>query len=330
VLGSSISLVAVPLLVLAATGSLVQMGLITAITGVGTVGSGLFAGHLVDRLDRRRIMIGTDLVRAGLHLLVPLVWLIGPQVWLLYLLAALTSCLSMLFDISYVTAVSNLVEPGQVTAANGRLSATFAVGSIIGPSLAGLLAATVGAAWALGVDGVSFLVSALSLSVIRLSRQALRDPADSRSVALEPSSEPAAAREHFLVGVRFLWRQPTLRTLTILLGMLLFITMGATDLLIFHLKRDLGLHSGVVGFVLGVSGVGAIVAGLLAARLRRVYGFGACWLGSVTLIAVAVPTIGPSGRCTWRPVHSAPPCSRRWRRGSGCRKSACSAAWGAW
>jgi predicted MFS family arabinose efflux permease len=285
VLGSSISLVAVPLLVLAATGSLVQMGLITAISGVGTVVSGLFAGHLVDRLDRRRIMILCDLVRAGLHLLVPLVWLVGPQLWLLYLLAALASCLSMVFDIGYVTAVANLVEPEQVTAANGRLSATFAIGSILGPSLAGLLATTIGAAWALGVDGVSFLVSALSIYVIRLRPQP--HP--------RPGSDPAdAGREHFLVGVRFLWRQPTLRTLTILLGMLMFVELGAIDLLIFHLKHDLSVDSAGVGYVLGVSGVGAILAGVLAAPLRRSFGFGVCWLGSVLLMGVAFAGFGLS------------------------------------
>ena len=321
VLGSSISLVAVPLLVLQATGSVVQMGLITAIGGAGTVLAGLFAGHLLDRRDRRRIMIAADLVRAGLHLLVPLVWLAGPQLWLLYLLAAGTSCLSMLFNVGYVTAVATLVRPDQVTAANGRLSSTFAIGTIAGPSLAGLLTASAGAAWALGVDGVSFLVSAFSIWLIRLSRPAvLAGPAPSTSLIEKPSPEkpspekpspekpsPQATpvREEFLVGARFLWRQPTLRSLTGLLGLLLFIELGATDLLIFHLKDDLGQSGLVVGVVLGVSGIGAILAGLLTSRLRQAYGFGACWLGTTVLMGVALAVIGVSASVTLIAVMAA-------------------------
>jgi MFS family permease len=301
VLGSSISLVAVPLLVLQATGSVVQLGLITAITGVGTVVTGLFAGHLVDRHDRRRIMIGTDLARAGLHLLVPLAWLAGPQLWLLYLLAAGTSCLSMLFNIGYVTAVATLVRPDQVTAANGRLSSTFAIGTIAGPSLAGLLTAGVGAAWALGVDGVSFLVSASSICLIRLNRPAaVAMPAPSSSITeiteseTRPDPEAGPVREEFLAGARFLWRQPTLRSLTLLLGLVLFIELGATDLLIFHLKHDLEQSGLVVGVVLGISGTGAVLAGLVTSRLRQAYGFGACWIGTTLLMGLALTGIGVS------------------------------------
>jgi MFS family permease len=261
------------------------MGLVTAITGVGTVLTGLFAGHLIDRLDRRRILIGCDLVRAGLHLLVPLVWLVGPQLWLLFVLAAVSSCLSMVFNVGYVTAVANLVEPDQVTAANGRLSATFAIGSILGPSLAGLLAATVGYTWALGVDGVSFLFSALGLYLIRFRTTVRPDDAGPDGVGV---------REAFLIGVHFLWRQPTLRSLTVLLGLVIFVEVGATDLLIFHLKHDLAESTRAVGLVLGLSGAGAIAGGILAPRLRAAYGFGACWLGSVLLMGVSITGFGVS------------------------------------
>jgi len=291
VLGSSISVLAVPLLVLAATGSVLQMGLITAISGIGTVVAGLFAGHLVDRGDRLRIMIGTDLVRAGLHLLVPVLWLAGPQVWLLYLLAAITSCLSMVFDIAYVTAVANLVDPDQVTVANGRLTATFSIGSMIGQPLAGVLAATVGAAWALGADGLTFLISASSIYLIRF-RPAPEPVSGADSPGLVT---PAPIRDTLTVGVCFLWQHPVLRALTILLALFIFVTAGATDILIFHLRHDLRVGTGAVGYVMGSSGLGALVGAMLTARLRRAYGFGACWLGSVLLVGAAITVAGRSG-----------------------------------
>lgn len=71
VLGGSISLLALPLLVYDATGSVVQMGLITVVTGVTSIVTGVFAGHVVDRTDRRRLMITCDLVRALLLGAVP-------------------------------------------------------------------------------------------------------------------------------------------------------------------------------------------------------------------------------------------------------------------
>lgn len=170
VLGGSISLLALPLLVLDATGSIVQMGLVTVVSGATAIGTGVFAGYVVDRADRRRLMIVCDLVRAVLLGAVPLVWWVaGPQIWLLYVLTALVAVLKTLFDVAYVTAVPNLVRTQDLTAANGRLMGTFALGTLLGPVAAGFITAGVGADWALAVDGATFLVSAASLGWVRFT-----------------------------------------------------------------------------------------------------------------------------------------------------------------
>ncbi len=131
VLGGSVSLLALPLLVLEVTGSLVELGLITALSGVFALATGTFAGHVVDRVDRRRLMIGCDLARAVLLGSVPLVWSFGgPRIWWLYVLTALVTVLKTLFDVAYVSAVPSLVEPADLAAANGRLMGTFALGTL--------------------------------------------------------------------------------------------------------------------------------------------------------------------------------------------------------
>src|SRR5213080_3076483 len=66
-LGDAVALIALPLLVLQATGSVVQMGLVTGANGLGQFVAGLFSGPIVDRVDRRRLMIGCDLFRLGLY-----------------------------------------------------------------------------------------------------------------------------------------------------------------------------------------------------------------------------------------------------------------------
>ncbi|MEU8435203.1 MFS transporter, partial [Streptomyces sp. NPDC029216] len=293
VVGGSLSLVALPLLVLAATGSLVRMGLITVVSGVTGILTGLFAGHVVDRSDRRRLMVACDLLRAVLLGAVPLVWLTaGPRMWVLYVLTALVTVLKTVFDVAYVTAVPQLVGPGELTAANGRLMGTFALGTLAGPVAAGFITAGPGGEWALGVDGATFLVSAVSLRWVTFGRHAPPDAVP----APAPASAPGAGRlrEVFVVGFRFLWGHALLRPLTVLLTLLTFVTMGATDLLIYRVREDLGQDAATLGYVIAVSGAGVVAAALAAGRLRRALGFGACWLGSVGLVGVAVAGIGLS------------------------------------
>ncbi|MFJ7590652.1 MFS transporter [Streptomyces sp. NPDC097617] len=287
VLGGSISLLALPLLVLDATGSLVQMGLVTVISGATSIGTGVFAGYVVDRTDRRRLMIVCDLARAVLLGAVPLAWwAAGPQVWLLYVLTALVAVLKTLFDVSYVTAIPNLVRTRDLTAANGRLMGTFALGSLLGPVAAGFLTAAVGADWALALDGATFLVSAASLRWVSFAARPAGDRAD--------TGGPGVLREMFAVGFRFLWSNPLLRPLTVQLTLLTFVTMGATDLLIYRVQHDLGRDAATLGYVIAVGGAGSVAAALGAGRLRRILGFGTCWLASIAMIAVGVTVTGVS------------------------------------
>ncbi|MFI8338769.1 MFS transporter [Streptomyces sp. NPDC085639] len=285
VLGGSVSLIALPLLVLDATGSLVQMGLVTVISGATAIGTGVFAGYVVDRADRRRLMIVCDLSRAMLLGAVPLVWwAAGPQIWLLYVLTALVAVLKTLFDVAYVTAIPHLVRTQDLTAANGRLMGTFALGSLLGPMVAGFLTAAAGADRALAVDGATFLISAAGLARVRFT---------SRRAGKHAGA--GVLREMFVVGFRFLWSHPLLRPLTVQLTLLTFVTMGATDLLIYRVRHDLGRDAATLGYVIAVGGAGSVVAALGAGRLRRILGFGTCWLASIAMIAVGVTVTGVSG-----------------------------------
>ncbi|MGY0231747.1 MFS transporter [Longispora urticae] len=282
VAGSSITTIAVPLLVLQATGSVVQMGLLTGLVTVGSVLTGLFAGSVVDRFDRRTLMIGADVARAALYGAVPVIWAFGPRPWLLFVLMPVAAVFDMLFQVSYVTAVPNLVDRDQVTEANGRLHTTFAVFAVLGPAAAAGLAAWVGPANALGVDAVSFLASALCLSVIRFR-------------AVERAPEDGGPVRRLFAGARFLWAQPVLRSLTIVLTGVLFVTLGAVDLLIFRLKGELGQPDVVVGSVLSGAGAGGILGAVLVGVLRRRLGFGTCWIGGTGVAALAIVSYGLVG-----------------------------------
>jgi MFS family permease len=302
------------LLILRATGSVAQMGLLTGAAGAAAVVAGIFAGILADRLDRWILMAACDLARMLLYGLIPLVWSVHPEVWLLYVILPLCAALGMIFQVGYVTVVPALSGPARITEANGLLYGASSTAAIAGPLLAGLVSAAIGPAGAIAVDAVSFAASAAGVLLIRrglsVSRTDSTSPAMSGGrIAAGCSARPAATgtpdtaaepgRERpwreFLAGARFLWQQPVLRALTVLLTFFIFATQGLPDVLIFYLKHDLGQGDGVVGLVLGVAAVGTVVGALVVAPLRRRLGFGACWIGAVLLCGVAIGGLRATG-----------------------------------
>jgi MFS family permease len=305
-LGDSFALIALPLLVLQVTGSLARMGLLTAVGGAASVVAAVFAGAIVDRVDRRRLLIACDLVRMVLYGLIPLVWLIGPRVWLLYTVLPLCEAVGMLFAVGYVTVVRGLVGTGQLTEANGRLNATAAAAGVLGPLCAGALAAWTGPAAAIGVDAASFGVSAACLSVVRIRRRPLDDRPDAlpKERDGEPLGGQPAARagerpgrrgglwRDLRAGVAFLCGHPVLRALTALLFVFSFLTLGLNDLVIYHLKDDLGHDDGTVGSVMAAGALGTVVGSLAVARVHRRLGFGPTWTAAVAVSGVAVAGLG--------------------------------------
>ncbi len=286
VAGDSFALIAVPLLILHATGSIAQMGLLTGVSGAASVTAGIFAGVLVDRFDRRTLLIVCDLLRFVLYALIPLAWTFGPQIWLLYVVLPLAEAVGMVFQVTYVAAVRNLVGREHLTEANGRLYATAAAAGILGPMLAGVVAGRFGLTAAVAINAVSFGVSAVGVFLIRIARDA------SGPEASAPRERPW---REILAGAVFLWRQPVLRVLTVLLSFFIFLTLGLTDIVIYRLKHDLGQPDAVVGAVLGGAAVGTMIGSSVVARLRRRVGFGPAWIGALAVAGLAIAGLAFAG-----------------------------------
>jgi MFS family permease len=282
VVGDSFALIAVPLLVLHATGSAAQMGLLTGAAGMASIVAGVFAGVLADRLDRRRLLIACDLARLALYATIPLAWLAGPQVWLLYVVLPVCEAVGMVFSVTYVTVVRGLVGTSRVTEANGMLFAAAAAAGVTGPLLAGVVSGRFGPTAAIAINAGSFALSAAGMGIIRLNRTA-------DATEPPPRGRPLA---ELVAGARFLWRTPVLRALTILLSFYLFLSLGLTDVFIYYVKHTLGRSDTTVGVILGVAGLGAIVGSLLVAPVRRRLGFGVTWIGPLAIGGLAVAGVG--------------------------------------
>lgn len=294
IFGDACALVAIPLLALEASGSVAQMGLVTAAATAGRLLSGLFAGVIADRADRRKLMFGVDIARGALYAAVPLTWLLaGPQMWLLYVVQAATGVFAALFDASYATAVPALVEDeSQIEDANARLEISYGVGYVLGPAVAGLMAAQFSVAAAIGLDAVSFILSALSLVFIRFRRSAPAGSAPERLAAAGPAGNLwTAFWAEFSAGVRYLLHEPALRAVLVIMA-LYGLGSGVYDLYVFHLKHDLGQADWLVGVVFSVASLGSILGGVSAPALRRRFGFGVCFLASIALEGIVIAVVG--------------------------------------
>jgi MFS family permease len=287
--GDAFAFVAMPLLVLELTGSIAKMGVVTAIASAAQIVAGLFSGTIVDRLDRRRLMIGCDVARAALYLAPAVAGAAGSLgLPLVYAVTALGSLLGSVFMVANVAAIPDLVDAGELRQANSRLQASQALAYVIGPILAGAAAAHLGPTAALTGDAISFGVSAVSLAAARFRRQG----------AIEVRPWRGAA--DLAAGVRFLWRHRFLRaSLAILFGIALLSSAGLSaaviDLVIFRLRHDLGESGRAVGACLGIAAFGALAGALLAPRVQGRLGFGACLLGGTAMQAVGLLLAGAVG-----------------------------------
>jgi MFS family permease len=292
-LGDAFALVAIPLLVLHATHSVAQMGLVTGMAGVASIITGVFSGVIIDRFDRRILLIICDLARCVLFAAITVVWLFTPQLWLIYVVMALAAAFSMIFDVGYVTVVPAIVAGDQITDANGLLFAAQAIASVAGPALAGLVSGLWGPSVAVGADAASFLVSAAGLMLIRL-RPTAPVPGEAAAGA-QRSGGGRRLLQDLLEGVRFLWHEPVLRALTAALTIVLFFTTGLNDLIVYDVEHGLRHSDGAVGVVMAAGTVGTFLGSALVAWVRRRAGFGGAWIGGTALGGLAISGLGVAG-----------------------------------
>lgn len=260
-LGDQVTTLALPLAaVLVLHAGAGQMGLLTAAGMAPSLLFSLHAGALSDRYGRRRhTMIIADLVRALVLLTVPAAALFGALgLAQLYAVAFTTGTLSVLFTVADTSLFAAVVPTERYVAANSLQHGSRAVSYLAGPSLGGLLVQAVTAPYAVLVDAVSFVVSAVFL-------RGIRGP--------EPATEPAG-RGAVLGGLRYLRRSPTMRTVLVGAATLNLFNFMFTALFTLYATTVLGISPGTLGLVLGAGAVGTLLGSLLTGRCARVIGIG--------------------------------------------------------
>lgn len=256
VVGDAASATALPLLVLALTGSGLVMGIVLAINTGADFLMGTIAGALADRGDRKRMMFGADLGRAIFTALIPLSDVLhGPTMAVILLVSAPLAIFRAFFRAGYLASMPNLVGRSQLARGNGILETAFSMSFIVGPALAGLLVTAIGPGPTLGVDAASFAISSLGLFLIRRELKAATGRPRARIV------------DDIREGVTYVVQHPVLRTVILMFAVTSSVLAPIGAAMTFRIVRDLGQSPGAFGLTLTGLGVGTLVGSVVASRL---------------------------------------------------------------
>jgi predicted MFS family arabinose efflux permease len=277
-LGSSVSSLALPTLaVLSLHAGPLEVGILAALQKVPFPFVSLLAGVFVDRLPKRAVLIVCDIGRAAVLGAIPVAALLGHlEIGLLYAAALAKGVLTVFFDLAYLSYGPILVGREDLSAANARLDSNFAVANVVGPGLGGLLVQTIGAARAVAVDAISFVISVVSLLAIRHDEPA------------SPAKPGASVRVELAAGLRYVLGNLVLRAQIATIALTVSGVSFLDGVLYPFAYRDLHLTPGELGLALTVGGLAGFPGVWLGPRIARVIGLGPALVLGFAVFPVAM------------------------------------------
>jgi MFS family permease len=285
-IGSQVSYLAIPLTAAVSLDATpAEMGVLTALGSVPSLIAGLFAGAVVDRSERRPILISSDLARALLLAAIPAAWLLGSlNMPLLYLVVFLIGACSLFFDVAYQAFLPPLIDRDRLVEGNSGLELSRSAAEVAGPTLAGGLIQLLKAPLAIAVDALSFLASAVLVARIR-TKESPRTSDDTPSSFLSDA----------LAGLREVVREPSIRALAIGGAAIGLYNAMLEAVAILYLTRSIGMQPGILGLVFTAGSVGFVVGALLPNRVIHRFGIGPSIALSIAVIGLsdlALPLAG--------------------------------------
>jgi MFS family permease len=267
------------------THSATWLGLTTAARVAPIVVAGPLGGVLADRVDRRMLMIATDVARAVLMGLLTLVAVAGLPVILAPALAALATLAAVPHAPSVAVSTPRLVDAEDLPAANAARAAIGPVCIVAGPALGAILLLVGPPSLAFALNGVTFVVSALL--VVSIPEGPAFRPA--------PRTDAAAARPTVVADLRagaqaLLAGAGTRRLVGADIACSL--VYGALTVLLLLVAGRLGLGADGYGYLLGAMGLGGVVGAAVAGPLGREDRQPAALVGALLCVAVPLPLLG--------------------------------------
>ena len=280
--GTQVTLLALP--IIAATTLNVtpfEFGLLSTIEFLPFIFLSLPAGVWVDRLRRRPILIVGDLIRAAALVSIPIAFALNAlTIWQLYIVGLVNGCATVFFDVAYQSYLPSLVDRDKIVDGNAKLETSRSAAQITGPGVAGVVIGAVTAPFAVAVDALSFVVSALFMFAIRRHEAAPKP-------RLNEHGERPSMRSEISEGLRYVGGHRLLRSIAATTGLSNFFTNILYAILILYLVRELSVTPQLLGLAFSLGAVGFLVGALIANRLATRFGVG-------PTIVLAVMVSGPA------------------------------------
>lgn len=275
-LGDGVFLVALPLLAAHLTSSKVAISLVAAAASLPWLLLSLPIGAIIDRTDRRRVLIAADTFRAVLvGTLAALVAADAVHIWMLWVAALALGVAEVFFDNSSQALVPAVVPAHLLERANGRrYAAEIAANTFIGTPLGSVFFSI--AIWLpFGVDAASFALAVLLVVSIggRFHASRAVGPQTATVEPVEPADSAGTTLRHETIeGLRWLWKFPLMRSLAVALGLSNLGFAVSEAVFVLFAREELGISDRSYGFLLGVMGVGAVVGAMLGERIGKLLG----------------------------------------------------------
>lgn len=277
-IGSQVTFLALPLAaVLTVDATPGEMGVLTAVGSLPPLLFGLPAGVVVDRRQRRPLMIASDVGRAIVLGTIPLAWLLGVlSIEWLFAAAFLTGALSLIAGLAHGALLPVVVPPERLVDANGKMALTATAAEVTGPTIASFLVQLVTAPVAIAADAASYLFSAFVLSRMRIAE------------TLSPhANRPARMVPEIMRGLRLALGEDRLRALIGTRVLLNFFNAMLEAVFVLYIIRELGVAVALIGFIFSIGGVGFLAGALLPARLAGRIGVGASMVLGIATLALS-------------------------------------------
>lgn len=242
---------------------------------------GLPAGAIVDRLPRRPVLMTADVGRALALASVPIAYAFDALSYAqLVVVVFITGSLTVFFDVAYQSILPALVERDELADGNAKLEISRSAAQTAGPGLAGILIEVIGAATAVTVDAVSFVVSAVFIRGIRAKEPPV-EHVDEANRGLR-----GLGRE-IRDGLHYVLKHPTLRLVAGSTATSNFFSSMSMAVFLLYAVRERDYSAGIVGLIFTVGNVGALIAAITAQRLTR-----AIKLGPAIVLGMFVAQLG--------------------------------------
>ena len=277
--GSAVSIVAVSWIVYHYTGSSLDVAYLGLVEiGPGIV-LGLAAGVVADRYNRRSLMVSADLTRmVGLGILAGSLYFLGFSLLLIFAIMVVVESFSALFTPASQAILPRLVEKSSLEDANGLLYSSSGVARSVGSATGGVVVAVLGAVWGLGINVVTYALSAIFILQIAGSLGQL-----SKSAATDRTS----FRQDFSEGMRYVLGSRTLSEVSFGYMPFNFLSAFVAPFFVVYASARFGGSAAAFGYLAAAIAIGTAAGGLLVGRVRTRNRAGV-WLGASGLIEGAL------------------------------------------